>query len=181
MDHLSKFHLNQSVNKLGNAVLWKLHKLEKKKWWRLAPRSGRWRLAGLYYCRADSGARKVQKQHFSRTRAPLTSQIWRLAADRVPPGGIYCSGQFSPNFKQQHNSSLHQIPPIQFRPHLPLFNNPIILLFPFDNSKFYQFKFSIIDSLSNNSSIHPYRQALHPTIQNWVKILCIAWRSGMYR
>jgi len=29
MDHLSKFHLNRTVNKPGNAVLQKLHKLEK--------------------------------------------------------------------------------------------------------------------------------------------------------
>jgi len=29
MDHLSKFHQNQTVNKLRNAVLRKLHKLEK--------------------------------------------------------------------------------------------------------------------------------------------------------
>jgi len=33
MDHLSKVHLNQTVNEPGNAVLRKLHKLEK--WWRL--------------------------------------------------------------------------------------------------------------------------------------------------
>ena len=29
MDHLSNFHLNRTVNKLGNAVLRKLHELEK--------------------------------------------------------------------------------------------------------------------------------------------------------
>jgi len=29
MDHLSKFHLNQTVNELGNAVLQKLRKPEK--------------------------------------------------------------------------------------------------------------------------------------------------------
>jgi len=37
MYHQSKFHLNRTVNKPGNAILGKLHKLEK--WWRLAPRS----------------------------------------------------------------------------------------------------------------------------------------------
>jgi len=44
MDHLSKFHLNQTVNKPGNPVLQKLHRLEK--WWHLVPRSqepGAWR------------------------------------------------------------------------------------------------------------------------------------------
>jgi len=29
MDHLPKFHLYQTVNEPGNAVLWKLHELEK--------------------------------------------------------------------------------------------------------------------------------------------------------
>jgi len=37
MYHLSKFHLNRTVNELGNTVLRKLRKLEK--WWRLAPKS----------------------------------------------------------------------------------------------------------------------------------------------
>jgi len=37
MDHLSKFHLNRTVNEPENAVLRKLRKLEK--WWRLAPKS----------------------------------------------------------------------------------------------------------------------------------------------
>ena len=44
MDHLSKFHINRTVNELGNAVLRKLRKPEK--WWRLAPKSeegGAWR------------------------------------------------------------------------------------------------------------------------------------------
>jgi len=44
MDHLSKLHLNRTVNVPGNAVLQKLHRLEKmvapnaQKWgiWRLA-------------------------------------------------------------------------------------------------------------------------------------------------
>jgi len=35
MYHLSKFQLNWTVNKPGNGVLRKLHKLEK--WWRLEP------------------------------------------------------------------------------------------------------------------------------------------------
>jgi len=41
---MSKFHLNQTVNKRGNVVLRKLRKLEK--WWRLAPKNeegGAWR------------------------------------------------------------------------------------------------------------------------------------------
>jgi len=53
MDHLSKVHLNRTVNKPGNAILRKLRKPEK--WWRLAPKSedvapGRTELApGSYY------------------------------------------------------------------------------------------------------------------------------------
>jgi len=44
MDHLSKFHLNRTVNELGNAVLRKLCKLEKR--WCLVPKNqepGPWR------------------------------------------------------------------------------------------------------------------------------------------
>ena len=37
MDHLSKLHLNRTVNEPGSAVLRKLRKLEK--WWCLAPKS----------------------------------------------------------------------------------------------------------------------------------------------
>jgi len=60
---MSKFHLNQTVNEPGNAVLRKLRKLEKM----VAPRAqkwGRWRLAGLYYHRAVPVPRKIWKTAF---------------------------------------------------------------------------------------------------------------------
>jgi len=44
MEHLSKFHLNRTLNEPGNAVLQKLRK--PKKWWRLMLRNqkpGTWR------------------------------------------------------------------------------------------------------------------------------------------
>ena len=85
MDHLSKFHLNRTVNEPGNAVLWKLRKLEK--WWRHGLEVRRWRLARLNYRPTVPVARKVQKTVFFVNRTPHTSLVWRLAANWVPPGG----------------------------------------------------------------------------------------------
>jgi len=64
MDHLSKFHLNQTVNEPENVVLQKLRKL--KKW--VAPsaqQSGALRLAVQSSRRVVPVLRKYEKQHFS--------------------------------------------------------------------------------------------------------------------
>jgi len=86
MDHLSKFHLNRTVNEPENAVLRKLRKLEKlvalnaQKW-------GRWRLAGLNYRLVVPVARKVRKTAFFVNRTPHTSLVWCLAAPNWASSG----------------------------------------------------------------------------------------------
>jgi len=89
MDHLSKFHWNRTINELENAVLQKLHKLEK--WWRLAPRSkdvapGGTELPPGGFCFA-----KNTKNNVFRESEQHASLVWCLAAKWVPPGGSCCS------------------------------------------------------------------------------------------
>jgi len=90
MDHLSKFHLNRTVNESENAVLQKLRELEK--WWRLAPiyqKPSAWRYktnAGRFlFC-------ENTKNNIFRESEYHASMVWRLAADWVLPGGS-CSSR----------------------------------------------------------------------------------------
>ena len=85
MDHLSKFHLNRTVNESGNAVLQKLHEPEKL----VAPSAqnqehGAWRYkpsVGRFLFPENT---KNSIFHESEYHASL---VWRLAAKWVPPGG----------------------------------------------------------------------------------------------
>ena len=92
MDHLSKFHLNRTVNELEN----QFHEncTNQKNWWRLAPRIRRLAPGGTKlppggtklpldgYCCAKSMKNNIFRE--STHHAPL---VWRLAANWVPPGG----------------------------------------------------------------------------------------------
>jgi len=75
MDHLSKFHLNRTVNELGNVVLRKPRKLEK--WWCLALRNqepGAWqyKTSAWWFMLRE----KYEKQHFFMKRIPARI-AWR--------------------------------------------------------------------------------------------------------
>jgi len=89
MDHLPKFHLNQTVNELRNVVLRKLCKLEKR--WRLAPRNqepGAWRYKTSGWQILFRKNMKNSVFHESEHHASL---VWRLAANWLPLGDFYCS------------------------------------------------------------------------------------------
>ena len=77
MDHLSKFYLNRIVNEPGNAVLRKLHALEKL--WRLAPRIKSLAPGGTNPARGGSCSMKIWKTTFfvNQNTMPLWYGAWR--------------------------------------------------------------------------------------------------------
>jgi len=86
MEHLSKFHLNRTVNESRIVVLQKLRKPEKM----VAPsahKSRRLRLAVQNRHLAVPVPQKVQKKTFFVNRTPCTSLVWRLAANWVSLDG----------------------------------------------------------------------------------------------
>jgi len=85
MDHLSKFHLNRTVNEQGNAVLRKLHELEK--WWRPAPKIRKVAPGGTILLPGGSCSAKNMKNNVFRESEYYTSLVWRLAANWVLLGG----------------------------------------------------------------------------------------------
>ena len=89
------------------------HQQTKKKWWRLAPKSGRWRLAGLYYRRAVPVARKVRKIAF------FVNQSTPHSSD-MAPGGNQCAARRFLQFQEPQPYSLH----------LRALTNPQLLCFP---------------------------------------------------
>jgi len=90
MDHLSKFHLNRTVNEPENLVLWKLRKPEK--WWRLTPRSEDVAPGGTELAPCGSCSAKNTKNSIFRESEHHTSLLWHLAANWMPPGGS-CSSR----------------------------------------------------------------------------------------
>ena len=84
MDHLSKFHLNQTVNR---EMQFYENCANQKNWWRLVPRIRQLAPGGTKiplgnYCYVKSTKNNVFRE--STHHAPL---VWRLAANMVPPGG----------------------------------------------------------------------------------------------
>ena len=78
--HLQIFHLNRTVNEAGNVGLRKLHRLEKS----MAP-------GGMKLASGGSCSTKSTKNSIFRESEHYASLVWRLAANRLPPGGSCCS------------------------------------------------------------------------------------------
>jgi len=111
-NHLSKFHLNRTVNEPGNTVLRKVRELEK--WWRLAPRIRKVAPGGTILPSGSSCSAKNMKNNIFRESKHHTSLVWHLAAKLVPqvvPAvlGILqlfpctCEPQFFPSFPWHAN------------------------------------------------------------------------------
>ena len=78
--HLPKFHLNRTVNEVGNTVLQKLNKLEKS----VAP-------GGMKLAPGGSCSTKSTKNSIFRELENHASLVWRLTANGLPPGSSCCS------------------------------------------------------------------------------------------
>ena len=89
VNHLPKFHLNWTVNEMGNAVLKKLRELQKL--WCLAPKIRKVAPGGTILLPGGSCFAKNMKNNVFPESDHHTSLVWCLTAKWVPPSGSCCS------------------------------------------------------------------------------------------